>query len=105
MTAELSLDVVTGPIRGLQVPVTTVDVTLIQADCVLFGWSLRETTGAAVATVEIQDGGAPLGEIGLAASGVDTKWFGPFGIHVSGKITAHIVAGSVTGVVYVAYSN
>ena len=103
MTVDVSVDALVGTIRPLAIPVTTVDVALISGECVLFGWSLRETTGAAVATCEMQDSGGAIGEIGLAAGGVNTQWFGSLGVHISGQVKLHVVAGSVTGVAYVLY--
>lgn len=53
--------------------------------------------------VEIQDGGQPLGEVTLPPNGTDTRWFGPMGVRVSGEITLHVIAGTVSGVVYAKY--
>lgn len=45
MTAEISIDVEIGPVRAIAVPVTAVDVTVLQADAYLSGYSLREASG------------------------------------------------------------
>lgn len=69
------------------------------------GWSLRETTGAAIATVRLRDGSAVIGEviapITLAASGF--AFFPPIGRGIevaTGKVFVEVVAGSVEGVIY-----
>lgn len=103
MSAELDIDISVGSVRALPVGVTTADLTLLQGVGVLYGWSLRETTGAAVATVEIRDGDQPLGEIGLVASGVNSAWLGPMGVRIANSVILHVVAGSVTGAVYAGF--
>lgn len=71
----------------------------------LGGWALRETTGAAVATVRLRDGSAVNAEvlavIGIAAAGVN--FFPPYGRGIevaTGKIFLEVVAGSLEGVLY-----
>jgi len=51
MTAELDITFVAAPVRGVPVPVTSVDVTPIQGPCVLNGWSFREASGELAADV------------------------------------------------------
>ena len=101
--SELDVEISAGPVRPVSIPATTVDVPVLGGDGMLFGWSLRESTGAAVATAEIQIGGNPVAEIGLAAGGVSNAWFGPLGIDMPGNITLHMIAGSVTGAVYAVF--
>jgi hypothetical protein len=45
MTAELDITITAGAFRGIPVPPTAVDVTLLNGPCVLRGWSLRDVTG------------------------------------------------------------
>lgn len=42
---EIDITVVPGPVRGVPVPATAVDVTPINGPCYLSGWSLREAAG------------------------------------------------------------
>lgn len=42
---EIEIDIAAGPVRVLPVPVTTVDVLLINGPCELAGFSLRDATG------------------------------------------------------------
>lgn len=69
------------------------------------GWAIRETTGAAVATVRIRDGSSTAGEviapIGLAANGFAFMPPLGHGIEVAtGRLFLEVVAGSVEGVIY-----
>jgi hypothetical protein len=100
---EIDIDISLGGVKVLPVPVTAQDLGLLQGRGELCGWSLRETTGAATATVELQDGGNPLGEIQMAAGAVSNAWFGNPGVEIRSQIFLHVVAGSVTGAVYARY--
>jgi hypothetical protein len=69
------------------------------------GWALRETTGAAVATVRLRDGSAAINEviapITIAAGGF--VFFPPYGRGIevaTGKVFLEVVAGSLEGVIY-----
>ena len=69
------------------------------------GWAIRETTGAAAATIRLRDGSAAIGEViaplGLAANGF--AFFPPMGKGIevaTGKVFLEVVAGSVEGVIY-----
>lgn len=69
------------------------------------GWAIRETTGAAVATVRLRDGSTATGEViapvGIAAGGF--AFFQPIGKGIevaTGKVFLEVVAGSVEGVIY-----
>lgn len=59
------------PTIAINVPATAAGVRLTTRDCLLVGWSLRETTGAAPALVELIDGGdttgSPVAEIAIPA--------------------------------------
>lgn len=87
---------------------TTAPGILLQSgDLWLGGWSLTEASGAAVAAVQLFDGndanGVPAsGVINLAISG---DRFGNFGGHflvLQSGLFVKVVAGSVSGVVYLA---
>lgn len=45
MTVNIDVDVETGPVSAIPVPVTTVDVPVINAPCCYYGFSLREASG------------------------------------------------------------
>jgi hypothetical protein len=104
MTESISVDVVAGAVVAIPVPVTAADITVLSGYAYLFGYSIRESTGAATATVEIQDGGHPIAELSLGNGGADTRWFGPMGVCVRSDITLHILSGSITGAIYAGYS-
>lgn len=45
MTVDVDITVGDLPIRGIPVPLTTVDVLILGGPCTLLGWSLREAAG------------------------------------------------------------
>jgi hypothetical protein len=55
------------------------------------------------AVVELQTNGTACGESGMDLQDSDTQWFGNPGITIPGGVTVHVVAGTVTGTVYVAF--
>lgn len=100
---QVEIEISSGDIDVISVPVTTVSVTLLEGGGFLAGWSLRETTGAATATVEVTSGGNPVAEISLSSGGSDTQWLGDHGVEVNQDITMDVISGSVAGAFYVAY--
>lgn len=75
----------------------------------LMGWSLRESTGAATALVEVRVGnsdnaadasGALIVTIKLAAGESTRDWFGDSGIGFGAGLIVHLVSGAVVGAVY-----
>lgn len=72
----------------------------------LMGWSLRETGGAATATVDLYDNasaasGTRVGAVNLAISGSSTVWFGP-GVQLANGLFYDVGGtGVVAGSVYV----
>lgn len=70
----------------------------------LFGWSLTEATGTAVATVNIYDGtdasGPAVCDINLNPGQSTRDWFGPHGVHFRGGLHLVVSAGSATGSVF-----
>ena len=102
MDVEIGHGEVTFPVP---IPVTTVSQVLISGAVGLVGWSLRETTGAAVATVEFVDGGSAggtiIGEVSLAAGASDTEPVSDKGVLARQGIYMRVIAGSVTGAIYV----
>lgn len=71
----------------------------------LMGYTLRETTGAATATMYLRDGtdntGDMLAAIQLAAGESRTDWFGPGGVNFGLGLFWDLVAGSVEGSVFI----
>lgn len=88
-------------VKARAIPADGADHQLTTAAGGLFGWSLRETTGAATATVELIDGGNNAGqvlaEVVLGAGGSESVWLGPHGIDVQTGLRVHVVAGTVKG--------
>lgn len=77
------------------------DYPLITGFCWFLGFSLNEPTGAATASVDLQDAGNTLAKSNLASGGSETE--GPFrtGVPVNSGITAHVTSGQFGGVIYV----
>jgi hypothetical protein len=98
---EVNVDIDFGRAIAVSVPTTTTFQHIASSPCWLVGWSLRETTGAAVAEVEFTSGGNPIGESSVASGGSDTHTFSGANIEVSSDITLTVISGSVRGSVYV----
>jgi hypothetical protein len=75
----------------------------IAGKCILFGWSVRETSGAAQATVQILNGydltGLEVLATQLNPSGVARDWFGPQGIKTDVGIFP-VITGTVKGSIW-----
>lgn len=82
----------------------TADTSVSRNAGTLFGYSVRETSGAAAATIVLRDGlddtGELLAEIALPAGGSATVWLGPQGVAFVNGLHAQLVAGAVEGAVY-----
>lgn len=98
---ELDIDVILGSTAVVSVPTTTTNQHIASAPCWLVGWSLRETTGAAVAEVELSSGGNPIAESSVGDGGSDTHIMSGMGINVRSDITLTVISGSVRGAVYI----
>lgn len=73
------------------------------SDGSLVGFALRETTGAASATVELREqdpAGALLVPITLTAGSSVREWFAPGGVNFSNGLYVVVVSGSVDGSVF-----
>lgn len=57
-----------------------------------------------VTKVEIQDTGNILAEVCPGGGSSDTRWLGSIGVPCQGQVKLHVIAGSVTGAVYVKLS-
>lgn len=72
--------------------------------CILMGWSVRETSGAAPATVQVLNGQDAGGLEVLAAqlnpSGAARDWFGPQGIRTDVGIFP-VITGTVAGALWI----
>lgn len=99
--ASVDIEIAVGELTVISVPATNAGGQIVAGPVHLAGWSLRETTGAAVAEVEFTSGGNPVGESSMTAGGSDSRWFGMPGLAVSSDITLSVAAGSVKGAVYV----
>lgn len=80
---------------------TVQDYTIITGMCWFMGFSLNEPTGAASASVDIQDEGQTIAKCNLPGGASETE--GPFtkGIPVNGSIKMHVTSGQFGGVVFV----
>lgn len=87
--------------------VTTVNVTqasngqsLVNGPARLAGWSVRETTGAAVAFMELSSGQSIIGEASMPAGQNDSHYTGSGGVYCPQGVTVSAIGGSFTGCVY-----
>lgn len=99
--ASVDIEIAVGDLTVISIPATNAGGHLVAGPVHLAGWSLRETTGAAVAEAEFTSGGNPVGESSMTAGGSDSKWFGRPGLAVPSDVTLSVVAGSLKGAVYV----
>lgn len=92
------------PVLPLSFTARTADKSLSNTAVLLVGWSIRESTGSAVATVELEGnqgtGDPHVGEIQLASGASETKFLGDEGVLCEGGLNLHVIAGSVSGCVY-----
>lgn len=89
------------PGKPIPIPTTNASREVLGRPALLIGYSFRETTGSATATLEIingQDGtGVIVGEIALAASGAETEIIGHPGLFCDNGLYLSVVSGSVRG--------
>jgi hypothetical protein len=73
-------------------------------DARLLGFSIRETTGAAAATIELRAGTDATGDliipINLGAGESAREWYGPDGVAFTGGLYLVRVAGTVDGSIW-----
>ena len=99
----LDVAITIGEVQSVTVHQTAAMTQIIAADAYYFGYSFREFTGAATATLELLSGDTILGEVALSAGGSDHMWLGPLGVACRGGITVNVVSGVAIGTVYVGY--
>jgi hypothetical protein len=102
---EVDLELPSGVMRALSVgaPLTST-LQLFSFSAELCGWSLRETTGSAGASVDLYTGEGTNGEliasIAVASGGMSAVISSHHAIWARRGIFVNVVSGSVTGVVY-----
>lgn len=99
MAIEIDISVV--DIQPFTIVPGVASQTLIGGGGRLYGWSIRETTGAATAVVRFTSGGNIIATIGLAAGASESRHFGQGGIAAEQDITAVVVAGAIEGAAYI----
>ena len=96
-----------GAPRPLSIPATTTDALLTSMEIRLCGWSLRETTGAALGTARLRGGGTVAGEIiagiSVPAGGSDSTWFGDLGFRCGAGLFLDMISGRLEGAVFVRF--
>lgn len=94
--------------------VTSIDVGALSADKILFpsaaylvGWSLRESSGAAAAAVELRDGDTTgstmLASLGIGAGLSSTQHLGVSVLPIRARLLGHVVSGAVVGAVWIGW--
>jgi hypothetical protein len=67
----------------------------------LYGWSLRNMSGAAAAVIDIYDGtdasGIPVFPLVIPANVTAEAWFGPNGVHMKNGVYANVTTGEIKG--------
>lgn len=89
MTADLSIDVTVGQVRGIPVPVTSADQVLLTGPGRLYGWSLREASGDISQAVEgsaaAPAAGATIATLTVAQAGIYTV---AWSVELAGAVAA-----------------
>lgn len=90
--------------ESIRFSATTTDVSLITRPGVLYGWSFEETTAAAGAKFELDDGSSSNAQgivsITLLANESTRDLMGRPGIWCDGGIFVHMFSGSIRGNIY-----
>ena len=94
-----------APVLPVSIPTGQSGVVL-GGPALLFGWSLRESTGAAPAQLDVYDGADQTGQlvatITLTAGQSTRDWLGLPGLYCRRGLYVNAVSGSVTGVLWAA---
>jgi hypothetical protein len=97
---DLSIDVEVGPVRASAVSSALGLNVAIAGGVILKGWSLRETTGAALASAEFSSGSQVVGESGMPSGLADTKVMPGNGTLCASGISITASVGAWTGCLY-----
>ena len=93
------------PVLPVSIPLGQSGV-VVNGAALLYGWSLRETTGAATAQLDIIDGGDATGQlvatVVVPSGGSVADYLAGIGVLCRRGVFVHAVAGSVVGAVWVA---
>jgi hypothetical protein len=100
---DIDIEISAGPIRAIPVLTTVTGGIVLGGESWLAGWSLMETTGAAVASATITTGGNVVGVVSLLAGGSQTATLPDLGIYMREDITLNVLAGSMRGAIYAKY--
>jgi hypothetical protein len=96
-----------GAPQPVQVLAVGADQLVISTEVRLCGWSLRETSAAAVAALRLRNGdsvGGPLvASIALASGGSDTVWLGDKGIRCGSGVFLDWLAGVFEGAIWLRF--
>lgn len=80
--------------------------SIVTGDVYLAGWSIRETTGAAGATVDLIDGadagGVPIAQLGIGAGLSTSTSMGGHLLVIRNGLFVNVLAGAITGVLWFA---
>lgn len=80
---------------------TIQDTVLLTGAGEFRGFTLRETSGSASASVSIQDSATDLAECNLSSAGSETEGPWASGITLYGRVNMHVNSGAVKGIVWV----
>ncbi len=93
-----------GPARAIQIPTTTADQVVLGPRAIMYGWTLRETTGSAAAVARLHNGqdstGPIAASIGLVAGGSEIQGPAGPGVLMDAGVYLEVVSGSVEGSVF-----
>jgi hypothetical protein len=102
--ATVDIEISVSDVQLISIPADTASELILPSSGWFAGFSLRETTGAAVATVRFTSGNNIVAVVQLAAGASANQWFGDHGFYVGQDVTMNVLAGSVEGAVYAAWA-
>lgn len=96
--------IIRGPVKPVPIGTKTAGSSILSTAADLIGWSLKETTGAAAATVNIYNGtsnkGTLVAALAIPSGSTDRYSLDMFGVYCDSGIYLDVVSGSVTGSVW-----
>lgn len=102
---EVVLELGAVPVLPVSVP-TGQSGKVLGSGALLYGWSLRETTGAAIAQLDVYDGADQTGQlvatVVVPAGGSVAAYLAGIGVLCRRGVYVHASAGSVAGVLWAA---
>lgn len=97
----IEIDVEIGPVRAIAISALLNGTQLVGGRVALRGWSIRETSGAAIASAEFSSGAQVVAEAGAPTGGTDSHVTPANGVLCPSGLTMTFSAGQWFGALWV----